>query len=75
LKADCELARALAELNAEHENDPVDTGTICKAVEKVPSPQQAWSTVKAQASTGLRTTYDALESAASRLGLTVYTQP
>jgi hypothetical protein len=75
LKADCELARALAELNAEHENDPVDTGTVCKAVDQVPSPEQAWSTTKAQASTALRNIYDALESAASRLGLTVSTQP
>ena len=72
LKADCDLARSLADLNADHGNEPIDTGQICRAVDKVPSPQQAWTTVRSQASATLKTTYSTLESAATLLGLTIY---
>ena len=75
LKADCELAQEIAKLNAEHGNDPIDIGQICKAVEMVPSPQQTWNSVKTESSVALRSTYDALEVTASRLGLTTSTQP
>lgn len=66
LKSDCELARALVELNAQHGNDSIDTDPVCRAIEMVPSPQQAWAAVKLQASSTLRSTYDALEHGANR---------
>ena len=75
LKADCNLARALAELNADHGNDPIDTGKVCGAVDSVPTPQQAWAGVKSHSSTALKATYEGLESTANRLGLTIYTHP
>ena len=75
VKADCELAIALADLNAEHGNAPVDTGKVCGVVSMVPSPQQAWSSVKTKGSATLKTTYDVLENTANRFGLTIYSQP
>jgi hypothetical protein len=74
LKSDCNVAKALAELNVLHGNAPVDTGQVCAAISKVPSPQHAWDNVKTQAGTALRTAYDALESLANRLGLTPFMQ-
>ncbi len=70
LKADCDLARSLAELNTEHGNEPVDTGQVCGAVEKVPTPQEAWNNVKSRAGTSLRSTYGVLERTAMRFGFT-----
>lgn len=70
LQADCELAQALAALNAEHGNDKVDAGPVCNAVGKVPSPQQVWSAAKTRAGTALEGLYAALEEAARKLGLT-----
>lgn len=75
LKADCEVARTLAELNVEHGNDPIDVGPVCMAVEQVPSPAQVWSSAKAQANSTLRTALETFESAASKLGLSVYSKP
>lgn len=66
LKSDCELARALVELNGQHGNEPVDPDPVCRAIEMVPSPQQAWAAVKLQASSTLRSAYDALEHGANR---------
>ena len=70
LQADCELAQALAALNAEHGNDPVDAGPICNAVGKVPSPQQVWSAARIRAGTALQGFYESLEDAGRKLGPT-----
>jgi len=75
LKTDCDLAKDLAALNAEHGNETIDTGKVCGAIESVPSPQQAWNGVKSHSSIALKATYDNVESVAKRLGLTLYTQP
>jgi len=61
LKADCEVARALAELNAEHGNAPIDISQVCAAIDRVPSAGQTWNSVKAGADAALRKTYEALE--------------
>jgi hypothetical protein len=71
LKSDCELAKALADLNAEHGNEPVDSGQVCKVVESVPTPSQAWNSVKARSSATLNSTYDLLESTANQFGFTL----
>ena len=75
LKANCDLAKALAELNAEHGNESIDTGKVCSAVDRVPTPQQAWNEVKSQSSGALKATFDGVEAAAHRLGLTFHTEP
>ena len=75
LKADCDLAKTLAALNADHGNEPIDTGKVCGAVDSVPTPQQAWVGVKSHANTSLKATYEVLEQAANRVGLTFYTDP
>lgn len=74
LKADCDVAQALAALNDEHGNAPIDTGQVCAAIERVPSPRQTWDKVKARANSAMRTTYAAIESTANRVGLTFDTQ-
>lgn len=61
LKADCEVARALAQLNTEHGNAPIDTGQVCAAIDKIPSAGQTWNSVKAGADSALRKTYETLE--------------
>jgi len=75
LSSDCELAKALANLNAEHGNEPVDPGPVCKAVASVPSPSQAWNSVKARSSATLASSYDLLESTANRFGFTLQARP
>lgn len=75
LKMDCDVARALAELNAEHGNAPIDTGQVCTAIDRVPSPRQTWDKVIAEANSALSTTYTAIESTAKRIGLTLDTNP
>ncbi|MBT9160602.1 MAG: hypothetical protein DDT26_01889 [Dehalococcoidia bacterium] len=75
LRADCDLAKELAALNADHGNEPVDTGEVCRAVERVPSREQAWKLIKDGAGSAWRGTYDALEGSASRLGLSLNPGP
>jgi hypothetical protein len=75
LKADCALAKELAALNADHGNEPIDTGEVCRAVERVPSREQAWKLVRDSAGSAWRGTYEALEGAASRLGLSLNPGP
>lgn len=74
IKTDCDIAKAIAELNSEYGNEPVDTGKVCGAIDSVPSPQQAWNGVKSNSSAALKTSFEALESAATRLGLSLHTQ-
>jgi hypothetical protein len=71
LQADCTLAKDLAALNADHGNEPIDTGAVCRTVEKVPSREQAWKTVKESAGTAWRGTYEVVEVSARKLGLSL----
>ena len=71
LKADCDLALALAHLNQEHGNEPVDTGGICKAPDQVPSPQQAWVAIRDGSGNAWRATYAAIEGIATRAKLSL----
>ncbi len=71
LQADCALAKDLAALNTDHGNEPIDTGAVCRAVDKVPSREQAWRTVKESAGTAWRGTYEVVEVSAKRLGLSL----
>lgn len=69
LKSDCDLAKALASLNAEHGNAAVDTGAVCAAVDRVPTPQQAWSSVKVGSGMAWRAAYDSIEAVARQRGI------
>jgi len=68
LRSDCELARSLAALSVEHGNEALDTGQICQAMDKLPTPDSVWQTVKGQASTSLHIAYSTLERVVAQLG-------
>lgn len=62
LQADCDLAKSLADLNAEHANEPIDVGSICRRVNSVPTREQLWKDVKARASASQRVFYETLQA-------------
>jgi hypothetical protein len=74
LKADCDLAKTIAQLSQEHGNAPVDTGEICKAADQVPSPQQAWSAIREGSGAAWLATSVAIEKLATSAGLALDTK-
>ena len=51
---DCELARSLADLNLDHENDPIGVGPICSRVNQVPTVKQTLDNIKAKAAPSMK---------------------
>lgn len=61
VNTDCELAKALSELLRESEATPEDLGTVCSWVEKVPTRDEIWASVKKGGSEAMRRVYSIIE--------------
>lgn len=51
IQSDCELARTLNGLVLEHQQAPLDTHAVCRYTDRIPSPEQLWTTVKKRSGT------------------------